>query len=135
LAERLVAIARAVRRSLYDRSEAQRQTDEFNKLAGTRLTPQDFLSIHSAESPEEFVQRAITPLPQVEDLTDEEAVEILEHHFDSDPEYWMKVLASGLHQPKISDLIFHPKKELQPEQLVRVARTCHGKALKKYIEG
>jgi hypothetical protein len=110
----------------------------FNADAATRLTQFDFHTAASARGMRDYVERVLTLVPARADLDDAEATELVRRVKTAEGtvrerDFWVRLLAKGLQQPGMSDLLFHPNQQLAPAEIVQIARTCSGTALAGYL--
>jgi hypothetical protein len=100
----------------------------FNRETGRVFGPTTFRGVFGSEECEDFVERILTtlpePLPEVTDAEAEEMVRRIQDGAVDDREswYWVRLLAQHYDQPRFSDLIYWPSRELRPAEIVGAAR-------------
>jgi hypothetical protein len=135
---RLTALAEEVLRAIDAGRPTRELTARFDADAGTKLTQFDFHTAASAGPLRDFVERVLTPAPDVRDLPEREAAELVRRMREGEGStrerhYWLQILERVLSQPHVRELVYHAGQQLAPEDVVRIARSATGSALAQFI--
>ena len=88
--------------------------NQFNQLTGREYDEYYFRDYWRFENSEDFARAAAQPLPRkISDIAREELIEIIERirNADRNSEFYLELLERNLPHPRISDLIYWPRKE------------------------
>jgi hypothetical protein len=99
----------------------------FNAVTGQNYQRANFHEIEGATSYEAFAGLAAAgPAPRIPDISDDEYVEIIGRLCRCEASevetcFWIQLLRVNLANPKISDLIYWPTREMTPAEILREA--------------
>ena len=112
---------------------------EFNRAVERVFGPTTFRGVFGSEEPADFVDRILTRVPdELPDISDAEAEEMVRRIQSDDVDdreswYWVRLLAEHFEQPRFSDLVYWPSRELEPAEIVSAARRADD-ALDAYLD-
>jgi hypothetical protein len=116
------------------------ELDEFNREAGTALNFVDFQGIYGGQDHDTWVRKVLAEpdCKRLPDITRAELLELIRraaecHGEEHEVDFWLKMLAINIPDPRIADLIFWPGeylgdgdnlRQLTPEQILDIAQAA-----------
>lgn len=111
----------------------------FNRETGRLFGPTTFRGVYGSEECLDFVERVLTTLPSpLPEISDAEAERMIEQILagtvdDRESWYWVRLLAEHYDQPRFSDLVYWPGRELSAREIVDAAE-LDDESLDEYLD-
>jgi hypothetical protein len=139
--QRVLSLAKQIASLVDSGKSAESEIAEFNADTSQNYRRFDFHEIEGTTSYEAFAALAAAgPAPRIPDISDDEYVEIIRRlcrceASEAETTFWIQLLRVNLENPEISDLIYWPKREMTPAEILREARSYKPIVIPPYRDG